>query len=151
MDLSLLSRADANITTIRFINPSRVDVVNTVYEYRTRSRFSKPKDTNGMTVNIEFIGNLKKIFGVMSICSFSIKMQSEAALIQDAVSVFAKAFDEDSDFIENFQTSDKSCDKYKYSSYNSSTSGKDLLNRIDGVSGTNTATRDLIFVFIKFK
>lgn len=61
-------------------------------------------------------------------------MKTEAALIQDAVSVFAKAFGENSRFIENFQMSGTTCERYTFDGYDPGSSGQDLLDKVDSVS-----------------
>ena len=60
--------------------------------------------------------------------------QTEAALIRDAVTVFAKAFIDNMTFIEQFNMSPKSCyDRVSDENEEPSSSGRDLLNIIDQV------------------
>lgn len=51
IDLSPLKYVKANITTLRLVDPSKVDVINTVYEYRTKNRFDLPKKADEIQVN----------------------------------------------------------------------------------------------------
>lgn len=50
MDLSPLKYISANVTTIRLMNPSNVDVMNAVYEFHVRNRF-RPMNVNQVTVS----------------------------------------------------------------------------------------------------
>lgn len=60
--------------------------------------------------------------------------QAEEAFIHDAVTVFAKSFGEDVNFINDFQIVPTSCENYKVSGYEPSSSGKDILNKVDAVN-----------------
>lgn len=55
-------------------------------------------------------------------------------MIQDAVSVFAKSFDDVPDFVETFEMVKTACDKYKFDGYKPNESGKEILNRVDTVN-----------------
>lgn len=60
--------------------------------------------------------------------------QAEAAFIYDAVTVFAKAFGEDVNFINDFRIVPTTCQGYKISGYEPSSSGKDILEKVDAVN-----------------
>lgn len=66
---------------------------------------------------------------------FTFAPQTEAAFMQDAVKVFAKAFGTDVDFINGFQMVPTSCMDYKLNTgYEPSSSGRDILEKVDAVN-----------------
>lgn len=58
--------------------------------------------------------------------------QTEAALLQDAVMVFFKAFGDNATFIEQFNMKPTSCYSY-FNNEEKSSSGRDILTKIDEV------------------
>lgn len=54
IDLTPLTAMRANITTIRLINPSNVDVLNTVYEFHMQNRF-RSMNANQVTVSVDYL------------------------------------------------------------------------------------------------
>lgn len=65
--------------------------------------------------------------------------QTETALIQDAVAVFANAFGDDSNLINDFQIVPTTCEDYKISGFEPSSSGKSILEKIDAVNRKQTS------------
>ncbi|XP_031639839.1 glutamate receptor ionotropic, kainate 2-like, partial [Contarinia nasturtii] len=107
LDLMPLPDVSANITTIRFINPTNADI----YEYEIKPYFVRNR-------------NYKPMFNPYS-------MTTETALMQDAVTVFSEAFGDNRTFIEQFNMSPTSC----YATYDENQfdndSGRDILNKVD--------------------
>lgn len=54
--------------------------------------------------------------------------------MQDAVTVFAKSFGEDEDFINGFQIVPTSCKESKFTGYEPSSSGRAILEKVDAVN-----------------
>lgn len=144
MDFSPWPDIRANITTLRLLNPSNADV----YEYETqpyflRSRYSKPVyNPITMTVNDYIKWCFTKTF------TFNQNVfQTEAALLQDAVTVFSKVFTDNETFVDQFNMNPTTCDDISRPAdrYNPDenedyrpsfgpSSGRDVLNKIDEVN-----------------
>lgn len=152
LDLTPLSDVCANITTIRLINPSNADV----YDYDTapyfmRDRARKPSfDPEKITVSIRNCHWI--VFERISQCSLYILeyvcLQTEAALIQDAVTVFAKAFGDNATFIDQFYMNPTTC--YTYFDNQGSSSGKDVLNKVDEVHFFNSCQITILLIHFQF-
>ncbi|XP_031634006.1 glutamate receptor ionotropic, kainate 2-like [Contarinia nasturtii] len=107
LDLMPLPDVSANITTIRFINPTNADI----YEYEIKPYFVRNR-------------NYKPMFNPYS-------MTTETALMQDAVTVFSEAFGDNRTFIEQFNMSPTSCYATYDENQSDNDSGRDILNKVD--------------------
>lgn len=60
-------------------------------------------------------------------------MQTEEALIQDAVAVFSKAFGDNATFVQMFQMNPASCNNPRRDDQDTTSSGKDVIAKINEV------------------
>lgn len=96
MDLSSIG---ANITTIRLINSDKLDL----NEYpNSRRMYADQMTVSEMNTNL--ISILKHTFFFL--------IQTETALIRNAVNVFSKAFSINETFLSGFEMNPTSCDSF---------------------------------------